>query len=362
MTKTQEVLLELLSFNKVSDAIPDSLMNSIQENLQQLTPAETADVFVSAALLVSAMQFLKEEHWLQRQQGSCPDLHFSFFVESLFKVELSPLQFLQNLLQKSSLAGSKEISRRAQKIEKTCLENIKTRAFPDQKEFTLYALKKMSLLFEFETRLQQEKKVLGRPLGLSMYRTFDQLDDVFNLNYSADLGMKTDLANKERLYEGAGVGVQSGYSTVLTALRCLQPPPGSRFIDLGSGYGRVGFVVGLLRPDMDFIGYEFVQHRVDIASATSNNLGMNHHVHFYTQDLSLKDFQIPEADIYYLYDPFSEETYGHVLSQLVEISQRQSITIATKGNAKAWLMELARREGWPAPEELDSGNLCLFRT
>lgn len=352
MTKTQEVLLELLAFHKG---------NFIDEKLQALNPAEIADVFVSAALAVSAMEFLKEQHWLQSQKGSHPEIYFKLFVIPLFNVELQPLRFLQEFFQSSSLEGAKEVSRKARQIEKTCLDIIKARPFSDQKEFTTVALNTMSQLFEFESQLQQQKKDLGQTLGLSMYRTFDHLDEVLNLTYSADIGMKTDLANKERLYEGAGVGVQSGYSTVLTALRCAQPPPGSRFIDLGSGYGRVGLVVGLLRPDMDFRGYEFVQHRVDIASATSDKLGLSPHVHFYTQDLSLKDFQIPEADIYYLYDPFSEETYGHVLSQLVKISRQQNITIITKGNAKAWLMEVVRREGWPDPEELDSGNLCLFR-
>jgi tRNA1(Val) A37 N6-methylase TrmN6 len=100
--------------------------------------------------------------------------------------------------------------------------------------------------------------------------------------------------------------MELGYSTVLTALRYLYPTQGSRFIDLGSGYGRLGFVIGLLRPDMDFKGYEFVRHRVDNAMLTVENLDLQDHVQFYTQDLSSRDFQIPDAEIYYLYDPFSE--------------------------------------------------------
>ncbi|MNU03300.1 hypothetical protein D3C72_2472680 [compost metagenome] len=63
-----------------------------------------------------------------------------------------------------------------------------------------------------------------------------------------------------------------------------------------------------------------------------------------------------------MYDPFSEDTYGHVLSQLVEMSRHRKITIATKGNARGWLTETARREGWSEAEEFDSGNLCLFHT
>ncbi len=172
--------------------------------------------------------------------------------------------------------------------------------------------------------------------------------------------MKQDLQIKERLYEGAGVGVQSGYSTVLTALENLSLKPGDRFIDLGSGYGRVGLVVGLMHPEVNFVGYEYVPHRVKIAADSTERLSMEKHVHFLTQDLSLKEFQIPEAEIYYMYDPFSEDTYGHVLSQLIELAKHRKVMIVTKGNARGWLMDVVRQEGWGEPQEFDSGNLCLF--
>jgi hypothetical protein len=73
-------------------------------------------------------------------------------------------------------------------------------------------------------------------------------------------------------------------------------------------------------------------------------------------------FQIPEADIFYMYDPFSKEAYAQVLTRLVEVSRRLPIAIVTKGNARAWVLEIAEREKWPAPLEFDSGNLCLFRS
>nr|HPI39860.1 SAM-dependent methyltransferase [Pseudobdellovibrionaceae bacterium] len=123
---------------------------------------------------------------------------------------------------------------------------------------------------------------------------------------------------------------------------------------------RLGFVVGLMRPDVDFIGYEFVQHRVDGATAMVKNFSIEKHVHFYTQDLSSREFQIPDAEIYYMYDPFSHETYEYILSQLIKISHRRKIIIATKGNARQPLMEVSARLGWPPPQEYDHGNLCLF--
>ncbi|WP_413612250.1 SAM-dependent methyltransferase [Bdellovibrio sp. HCB-110] len=353
MTNPQRVLLHYFTNPGILE---------IKQDLLSLTSEELGEFFVHSAFLSSAVNFLKDEHWLHREDIAAQEQSFQEFLAPYFGVELFSLRFLQAIVEKSSAKGLKEVGQQAQACELAVIQVIKSRTYSEQKVFAAKALNLMLELFDLENKWQVEKKAQGLHLGLSMYRTFDALDDVFNLDYSVDLGMKADLQETERLWEGAGVGVQSGYSTVSLALRHLNLPLGSRFIDLGSGYGRVGLIVGLLRPDIDFKGYEYVAHRVDIASSSSLNLGMQDHVHFYTQDLSLESFKIPEAEIYYMYDPFSEETYAHVLAQLVEISRYKKIAIATKGNARGWLLEVARREQWSTPEEFDNGNLCLFRS
>jgi hypothetical protein len=85
-------------------------------------------------------------------------------------------------------------------------------------------------------------------------------------------------------------------------------------------------------------------------------------VHFYTQDLASLDFKVPEADIYYMYDPFTKETYKYVLDQLQEIGRHRKIIIATKGNARDWMDEFSNRAGWLPVQEMDGGNLCLYRS
>lgn len=351
MTNSQRVLRKILV-----TADPVSLVE------MPLSARELGFVFVDAAFLKTALDFLSDELWLAKKNSSDTKVDYLSFLAQRFQVELGPLSYLEDLFSSVSQNDYKKVMSRAETLEEQVLSLIKSKPWSDQKEFASQALALMDVIFKLETDLQNKKKSLGTHLGMSVYRTFDGLDEVFNLNYQADVGMKVSLTGTERLYEGAGVGVQSGYSTVLTALRYLSPSSGMRIVDLGSGYGRVGIVVGLMRPDLDFIGYEYVPHRVEISSTCAERLGLQERVHFYTQDLSLKDFQIPEADIYYLYDPFSEETYGHVLSQLVAISRHRKITIATKGNARGWLMEVVRREGWAHPQELDSGNLCLFHS
>ncbi|UYL10298.1 class I SAM-dependent methyltransferase [Bdellovibrio sp. SKB1291214] len=318
-------------------------------NTQQL-----ADIYVLAAFTKTALPFITESHWLYRKQHGAAPI-FPIFLETLFRKELACICFFRGYLEEIGLKGFKDLDEKLDRLEKETIKYIRSRPNQEQREFSRFALTLMSALFAEEERWQ--------PTGISLYRTFDRLDEVFELNYDADHGMKIEtIDGGERLYEGAGVGVQSGYSTVLTALNHLQITGSSKFVDLGSGYGRVGLVVGLLRPDIHFVGYEYVPHRVQISAKTAERFEIQDHVKFQVQDLSLKDFSIPEAEIYYLYDPFSEETYSHVLHQLIDLSRRKPFVIVTKGNARKWLLDVAVREKWSRPLEYDSGNLCLFHT
>lgn len=327
---------------------------SFFSDLQFLNTQNLAEVYVLAAFSQTAIPFITESHWLYRKQnGAAPVL--PIFLESFFRKELMRLSFFRSYLEEIELKGFKELKEHLHRLEVAVIEYIRTRPALEQREFSHSSLLQMSALFAEEESWQ--------PTGISLYRTFDRLDEVFELNYEADAGMKIEtIDGGERLYEGAGVGVQSGYSTVLTALNHLQLADSARFVDLGSGYGRVGLVVGLLRPDINFVGYEYVPHRVHISAKTAERFQLHEHVKFEIQDLSLEEFSIPEAEVYYLYDPFSEETYKYVLDQLIEISRRKSIVIVTKGNARKWLLDVAARENWSQPKQYDSGNLCVFRT
>jgi len=317
-------------------------------------------LYANIGLIQTLLQFIIEQHWIKQKVNGQKEINFQTFVTDLLKCELVLVPYLHPYLQRLTIGHLKKVNVKIKRMETQILNYILQNENFEQKIFVTQVLCEISEYYEFENQMQIEKEKIGEYLGLSFYRTFDNLDLIFNLNYASDLGMKIDLNLGERLYEGAGVGVQSGYSTMLTALRYLNPEYGSRLIDLGSGYGRLGFVVGLMRPDIKFFGYEYVSHRVASSLQTVQKFNLNEHTHFYTQDLAAKDFTIPDADIYYMYDPFSAETYKYVLNQLVEISRRQKIKIATKGNARFWLNDLAQQQGWESPYELDNCNLCLY--
>lgn len=331
------------------------LSQDVKVFVEKLDPKKMAHIFVDISFLRSALKFIDEQYWIQ-SKASEREINFQKFVKKFFKLELKPVLFLHSFLESSSIEGVRLAGKNAALIEAALIQQIKTKPYSDQKIISTVTLQLMSELFEFEHQLNLQKKENGLDAGLSLYRTFDILDQIFELNYLQDEA--AIMTQKERLYENAGIGVQSSYLTTLTALRYLNPAKNSRFVDLGSGYGRVGFVVGLMRPDIDFNGYEFMEGRVNMATNTCNNLGLGQHVHFHTQDLSAENFKIPEADAYYIFDSFSDETYKHVLARLQEIALTQKITVVTKGNARLWF----KNSNWSAPQELNDGNLCFFRS
>ncbi len=350
MKNSQQLLLKILSDSNQSDSSSegDSFIQQAKRGILELKASERGLFFVDVAFAISCFRFIQDERWLQVKKAQGLESDFKVFMKEAFALELSSLSYVESFISGCSESELQQVCEKLPLLEEALLQSILQSEDQEIQKFVGVALGFMG------TRIQEQDHV-------SLYRSFDALDQVLGLDYEADSGMKAELTNSERLYEGAGVGVQSSYSTLFTALDAIQPSQGSRFIDLGSGYGRAGFVVGFMRPDIEFIGYEYVPHRVNMANECSRKLGLDSHVQFLTQDLSLKDFKIPEAEVYYMFDPFSEETYHYVLGQLIEISRRRSVTIATKGNARLWLRDVAKREGWSQSSEFDGGNLCLFQ-
>lgn len=195
----------------------------------------------------------------------------------------------------------------------------------------------------------------------ALYRAFDGIDEVLKINYRETRQMMP-ATGTERLYEGGGVGVQTSYATIFKILPYLKLPEGSHLIDLGSGYGRVGLATGLWREDLCFSGYEYVGHRVSSANASAERAGLGARIKFLEQDLSAPDFQIPAADVYYLFDPFSDSTYHHVFARLAELGRQRKTTIIVKDGARENFQRWMRGDGWHAPEALDEGSILLFHS
>lgn len=131
-------------------------------------------------------------------------------------------------------------------------------------------------------------------------------------------------------------------------------------IDLGSGYGRLGFYLNILRPDIHFTGFEFLDYRVNQACENLIKMNASKNTQFQVQDLSKDDFRLPEADFYYLYDPFTDSTYHLIMKKLVELSQRKNISIISKGNSKNWLRSIQEQMRGYQIRSLDNDHIVII--
>lgn len=328
-----------------------------------LSAEELAEVFVGSAYATTALESLKEQLWLTaHKHKSNPKFQQSrqHLIASLLTETMAPIEFLTRYLGAGENKTLKNIATVFQSLTGEAISCINGANKTKQVAFLKASLSLMQAHFLVEEKSQFTRGASDAHIGPRLYKAFDDIDSVFNLDYGLDSAMKIDSQQPERLYQGSGAGVQSGYSSILIAMNALKDKKVKSIIDLGSGYGRVGFVFALLSPEIAFTGYEYVPHRVVAANAITEHLGLSARLSFLAQDLS--DFMLPEVDVYYMYDPFTKATYAYILHQILEIASRKKVFIVTKGNARSWLEDMAREHGWPEPWFYDKANLCVFQS
>lgn len=98
--------------------------------------------------------------------------------------------------------------------------------------------------------------------------------------------------------------LQTPYNEIAEFLGLFLNNKPTTVVDLGAGYGRVGIVTNALYPKAKFIGYEILQERIDEARRIFELHGLQN-CSMVLENILDPDFEIPEADIYFIYD-FSE--------------------------------------------------------
>jgi hypothetical protein len=131
--------------------------------------------------------------------------------------------------------------------------------------------------------------------------------------------------------------LQTPYSEVVEMINFLKPQAGDCWLDLGAGYGRMGITLGFLRPDVQFIGYEFVQARVEEGNRIFSEWDLSS-AQMKQADISKDDFQLDRANLYFLYDFGSKDDIYKVLEKLRLVAKNQSIQVVARGRGvRSWI-------------------------
>ncbi len=124
--------------------------------------------------------------------------------------------------------------------------------------------------------------------------------------------------------------LQTPYSECHRILQLLKIRPYQHIIDLGAAYGRMGIIIGGLYIKNSFTGYEYVSARVEEANRVYRELGFSR-CQLFQQDLFSKSFELPEADIYFIYDYGQVEHINHTLRQIEAVAQKRPVKVVVRG-------------------------------
>jgi hypothetical protein len=124
--------------------------------------------------------------------------------------------------------------------------------------------------------------------------------------------------------------LQTPYSECLRILQLLKIRPYQHIIDLGAAYGRMGIVLGGLFIKNSFTGLEYVKARVEEGNRVFKELGFSR-CQLLEQDLYDKGFELPEADVYFIYDYGQVEHIDHTLMQIETIAHKRPVKVVVRG-------------------------------
>lgn len=171
-----------------------------------------------------------------------------------------------------------------------------------------------------------------------------EIDDLLGLNCDQ---IEDELfeANQESLFLPGqqfwyGLEIQSlqtPYSEIVEMIDFLKPKKGDCWLDLGAGYGRMGFTLAFVEPDVKFIGYEYVQSRVDEGNRIFSEWNMRL-AEMRQADISKADFKLDSASLYFLYDFGSKDDIYKVFEKLRVEAQKRPIQVVARGRGvRSWI-------------------------
>lgn len=176
---------------------------------------------------------------------------------------------------------------------------------------------------------KNHSKAIDEQLGLNC-------DYIENSLSNANQNIET--INSQEFWYGLGVhALQTPYSEIIEMIQFVKPKAGDIWVDLGAGYGRMGLALGFVEPSVKFIGYEYVQARVDEGNRVIQNWGIANSALRQT-DISSNVFQLDAADLFFLYDFGSKSDVYKVLEKLKVQAKGRSIQVVARGRGvRSWI-------------------------
>ncbi|OQW48951.1 MAG: hypothetical protein A4S09_13375 [Proteobacteria bacterium SG_bin7] len=137
--------------------------------------------------------------------------------------------------------------------------------------------------------------------------------------------------------------LQTPYVELHEIMEQLDLRDGSLIVDVGAAYGRLGHVIGRSFPNLHFLGFEVVLERVLEGNRVLKNFNYSN-VSLRHADVADKNFSLPVAEAYFIYDFGSPDHVRKVLNDIGEISKTKAVSVVGRGRLSRDLIE--RENPW----------------
>lgn len=131
---------------------------------------------------------------------------------------------------------------------------------------------------------------------------------------------------------------QTPYAEIDAFLKILKDYRPTTIVDLGAGYGRVGLVMQKYLPESTFYGYEFVKKRCLEGNRIFRSLGLKN-CRMHSQNIIDKDFKIPRADVYFIYDFSDQPDQKVILDLFSKKMESEKFFIVVRGKSMRSLIQ-----------------------
>ncbi len=203
-------------------------------------------------------------------------------------------------------------------------------------------------------------KLLDKILGFRISRIEQGLMKKYTAYYKEDHG------GRKKHYEGTQTWIglhpqvlQTPYDEITRFLATLKKYNPKKVVDLGAGYGRVGLVMKAILPEAQFIGYEIVEHRLREAKRVYSSFNFED-CQMISQNILADDFEIPKADIYFIYDFSDPHDIRTILDKLAAGVHTERFFLVARGQGIRSLIQLKYPQFWVSHGVIHRKDLSIY--
>ena len=176
-----------------------------------------------------------------------------------------------------------------------------------------------------------------------------------------------DDSSKKKHYKGTQTWIglhpqalQTPYCDIYGALRFLDESVDiNHVVDIGAGYGRVGLVLNSLVPEARFTGYEILKQRAQEGNRVYSKFNLNK-CQIKLENVLEEGFDLPDADIYFIYDFSEKDDINQVLRSLKSRQDRLKFYLIIRGDRIDRLINTKFKHVWGHYADIGSSDLKVY--